>query len=76
LLCGVYEVDNDCDFGIDVNDGSYEFSVSGDVLVLEVKSQSGGMSKVDIEKFLKYCSINFPDLYMENVTSDLMRTYT
>lgn len=69
-------MDTDCDFGIDVNDGSYEFSISGDVLVLEVTSQSGGMSKVDIEKFLKYCSINFPAQYMVNVTSDLMRTYT
>lgn len=68
-------MDAHCDFGIDVNDGNYELSISGDVLVLEVTSQSGGMSKVDIEKFLTYCSINFPDLYMENVTSDLIRTY-
>jgi len=69
-------VGTDCDFGVDVNDGGYNFSISGDVFVLEVTTQSGCMSKVDVEAFLKHCALSYTDLYIDCIGIERIRDYT
>ena len=81
LLCEVDEVEDfpDCDFSVDIYSENYEFVRNKDtgVLMLRAFNQCGyDCTNTDVVKFLEYCALHMPELYMKNVTTDLMRKYT
>lgn len=69
----------ECDFSVCIYDERYEFFVDADSgkLALRAFNQCGyDSTNTDVVKFLEYCAKNFPDLYMKNVTPQMIIEYT
>jgi hypothetical protein len=55
----------------------HEIKTIDDFIILYAYNEGGHCNtSTDIKKFLLYVSKEFPALYMENVTNEMMVTYT